>query len=133
MPAPLATQRVPLKNGAVFNDGIRPRILAINPQPTRNTVSGSRTASELSAKTELARLITAENDHVDLIGGGMELDAQASARHLEKRGVDLAFYPHQPHYDMVPNTYSCPASQLLFDETTNRAGWRRHCSAMSPP
>ncbi len=40
---------------------------------------------------ELARLITAENDHVDLIGSGMELDAQASARHLEKRGADSAF------------------------------------------
>jgi hypothetical protein len=97
---------------------MRPRFLAINAQPTRNIASGSRTASELSAKTELARLITAENDHVDLIGGGMELDAQASARHLEKRGVDSAFYPHQPPYDMVSNTYSYPASQLLFYETT---------------
>ena len=55
---------------------------------------------------------------MDLIGGGMELDAQASARHLEKRGVDSAFYPHQPPYDMVSNTYSYPASQLPSYETT---------------
>ena len=59
-------------NAAVFTDGIRPRFLAINPQPTRNIGSGLRTASELSANMELARLITAKNDHVDLIGNGVE-------------------------------------------------------------
>jgi hypothetical protein len=65
-------------DGAVFTDGIRPRFLAINSQCTRNIASGSRTASELSAKMELARMITAENDHVDLIGGGMDVMAVAS-------------------------------------------------------
>jgi hypothetical protein len=65
---------------------------------------------------ELARLITAENDHVGLIGGGMELDAQASARHLEKRGVDSALCPHRSRYDAVTNIHQA-------DEKGRRGGF----------
>ena len=72
------SQDRPLVTGQVLTDSTHRRFLAGNPQPTRKIASGSRTASELSANVELVRLITVENDHVDLIGGGMDVMAVAS-------------------------------------------------------
>jgi hypothetical protein len=72
------SQNRPLVTGPVLTDSTHRRFLAINAQPTRKIASGLSTPSRLSANVELVRLITAENDHMDLIGGGMDVMAVAS-------------------------------------------------------
>jgi transposase len=71
-------------------------------------------------------LETAERG-VDLIGSAMEPDAQASARRLEKRGLDPAFYPDKFPYDATINSYTCPAGKQLPYQTAkhDRVGVER--------
>jgi len=57
---------------------------------------------------------------VDLIGSGMEPNPQTVRRHLEKRGVDPAYYPEQFPYHPATDTYTCPQGKLLRLETTKR-------------
>ncbi len=78
--------------------------------------------------TTRENILAAAEKGVDLIGSTMQPDAQASARRLEKRGVDPAFYPDQFHYDATTNTYTCPAGKPLPYQTTkhDRVGVERH-------
>jgi transposase len=52
--------------------------------------------------TTRENILAAAEKGVDLIGSTMQPDAQASARRLEKRGVDPAFYPDKFPYDATP-------------------------------
>jgi hypothetical protein len=58
----------------------------------------------------------------------MQGDAEATARRLEKRGVDPAFSPQNFSYHPEANTYTCPAQKVLPYRTTkhDRAGVERH-------
>ena len=78
--------------------------------------------------TTRENILAAAEKGVDLMGSTMEPNAQASARRLEKRGVDPAFYPDQFHYDATTNTYTCPAGKPLPYQTTkhDRLGVERH-------
>ena len=65
---------------------------------------------------------------VDLLGGRREGDAEATARRLEKRGVDPAFYPQNFPYDAETHTSTCPAGKRLPYQYTqhDRVGVERH-------
>jgi transposase len=60
---------------------------------------------------------------VDLIGSGLTPNPQTVRRHLEKRGVDPAYYPEQFVYDPATDTYTCPQGRLLHLETIKRDRW----------
>jgi hypothetical protein len=70
--------------------------------------------------TTRENILAAAEKGVDLMGSGMEANAQAVARRLEKRGLDPAFYPEQFPYDAATNTYRYPAGKPLSYETTQR-------------
>jgi hypothetical protein len=78
--------------------------------------------------TTRENILAAAEKCVDLMGSTMQPDAQASARRLEKRGLDPAFYPHEFPYDTATNTYTCPAGKQLPYQTTkhDRVGVERH-------
>jgi transposase len=81
--------------------------------------------------TTRENVLAAADRGLDLIGGTMERnaqDAQAGARRLEQRGIDPAFFPENFHYDAATNSYRCPASKQLGDETTkhDRVGVESH-------
>jgi transposase len=78
--------------------------------------------------TTRENILAAAERGVDLIGGTMQGDAEATARRLEKRGVDPAFYPQNFCYHPDPNTYTCPAQKVLAYRTTqhDRVGVERH-------
>jgi len=78
--------------------------------------------------TTRENIVKAAEKGLDLIGSRMEPDAQASARRLEKRGLDPAFYPDKFPYDAASNTYTCPAGKPLPYQTTkhDRVGVERH-------
>jgi transposase len=78
--------------------------------------------------TTRQNVLAAAERGVDLIGGTMQGDAEATARRLEKRGVDPAFYPQNFSYHPEANTYTCPAQKVLPYRTTkhDRAGVERH-------
>ena len=78
--------------------------------------------------TTRANILAAADRGLDLIGGMLEVDAEATQRRLEKRGVDPAFYPQHFRYDPATNTYTCPAGQALpFSYTKHdRLGVERH-------
>jgi transposase len=91
--------------------------------------------------TTRENILKAAEKGVDLIGSTMQPNAQASARGLEKRGVDPAFYPDKFDYDATTNTYTCPAGKPLPYQTTKhdrlgverkvykaRAADCRHCA-----
>ena len=77
--------------------------------------------------TTRENILAAADRGVDLIGGTMEGDAAATARRLEKRGVDPAFYPQNFSYHPETNTYTCPAGKVLSYRTTkhDRVGVER--------
>lgn len=63
--------------------------------------------------TTRENILWAAEHGVDLIGSLPEAKAQATARRLEKRGIDPGFYPQQFSYDPATNTYTCPAGKVL--------------------
>ena len=77
--------------------------------------------------TTRENILAAAERGVDLIGGTMQGDAEATARRLEKRGVDPAFYPQNFSYHPATNTYTCPAQKVLSYRTTqhDRVGVER--------
>ncbi len=77
--------------------------------------------------TTRENILAADDRGVDLIGGMMQGDAEATARRLEKRGVDPAFYPQNFIYHPETNTYTCPAGKVLSYRTTkhDRVGVER--------
>jgi hypothetical protein len=72
---------------------------------------GYRTRENMLAAAEMG---------VDLMGSGMEPNAQAGAGRLLKRGVDPAFYPDKFPYHAATNTCTGPAGKQLSYETTKR-------------
>ena len=78
--------------------------------------------------TTRENVLAAAERGVDLIGGTMQGDAEATARRLEKRGVSPAFYPQNFPYDAATNTYTCPAGKGLPYQYTkhDRVGVERH-------
>jgi len=70
--------------------------------------------------TTRENILQAADLGVDLIGGGMEPNAQAVARRLQKRGIDPAFYPDKFPYDAASDTCRCPQGKPLAYETTKR-------------
>ena len=77
--------------------------------------------------TTRENILTADDRGVDLIGGTMQGDTEATMRRLEKRGVNPAFYPQNFSYHPETNTYTCPAQKVLTYRTTkhDRAGVER--------
>jgi transposase len=77
--------------------------------------------------TTRENILGAAEKGVDLMGSGMEPDAQATTRRLQQRGVDPAFYADQFPYDAATNTYTCPAGKQLPYQTTkhDRVGVER--------
>jgi hypothetical protein len=69
----------------------------------------------------------ADDRGVDLIGGTMQGDAEATARRLEKRGVAPAFYPQNFAYHPETHPYPCPEPKVLSYRTTqhDRGGVER--------
>jgi hypothetical protein len=63
--------------------------------------------------TTRENILAAADRGLDLIGGTLEVDADANRQRLEKRGVDPAFHPQHFRYDPETNTYTCPAGQTL--------------------
>jgi len=77
--------------------------------------------------TTRENILAAADEGVDLIGSGMEPDAQAATRRLQQRGIDPAFYPDQFLYAAASNTYRCPQGKPLPYQTTkhDRVGVER--------
>jgi transposase len=78
--------------------------------------------------TTRENILAAAEQGVDLIGGTMQGDAEATTRRLQQRGVDPAFYPQNFPYRPETNTYTCPADKVLAYQTTkhDRVGVERH-------
>ena len=78
--------------------------------------------------TTRANILAAADGGLDLIGGTLAADAEATTRRLEKRGVDPAFYPQHFRYDPATDTSLCPAGQVLHFSYTkhDRLGVERH-------
>lgn len=78
--------------------------------------------------TTRENVLAAAERGVELIGGTMQGDREATTRRLEQRGVDPAFYPHNFRYHPETNTYTCPAEKVLPFQTTkrDRVGVERH-------
>ena len=70
--------------------------------------------------TTRENVLAAAERGVDLIGGTMQAEAEATLRRLEQRGVDPAFYPQNFRYHPETNTYLCPAGKVLAFQTTKR-------------
>jgi transposase len=67
--------------------------------------------------TTRENVLAAAEKGVDLIGGMMEPDAEASPRRLKQRGVDPAFYAENFRDNPATNTYACPAGKALPYQT----------------
>jgi transposase len=78
--------------------------------------------------TTRENILEAAQQGVDLIGSGLEADAEATTRRLQQRGVDAAFYPERFRYQEGSNTYICPQGKPLPYQTTkhDRVGVERH-------
>jgi transposase len=78
--------------------------------------------------TTRENILAADERGLDLIGGTLAADPEATTRRLEQRGVDPAFYPQNFRYDAARNTYPCPAGKVLPFQTIkhDRVGVERH-------
>jgi transposase len=78
--------------------------------------------------TTRENILAAAERGLDLMGGTLEPDAEASRRRQEKRGVDPAFHAPNFRYEAESNTYICPAGKVLPFQTTklDRVGVERH-------
>jgi hypothetical protein len=86
----------------------------------RQTGQAPKTLVVDEGYTTRENVLAAAELGVDLVGSGMEPNPQTVRRHLEKRGVDPAYYPDQFPYDPATDTYTCPQGKPLRLETTKR-------------
>jgi hypothetical protein len=70
--------------------------------------------------TTRENILAAAERGLDLIGGTLQTEAEATQRRLAQRGVDPGFYPQHFRYDPATNTYTCPAGNALLYRTTRR-------------
>ena len=76
----------------------------VGQEPTQVVVDGGFTSRE--------NILAMSKREVDLIGS-MEVGVAQSAGQMKRRGVDSSFYPEAFHYDVVNDTYTCPAGKIL--------------------
>jgi transposase len=84
--------------------------------------------------TTRQNILAAAERGLELIGGTMQGDAEATRRRLAQRGVEAAFYPEKFAYHPETNTYTCPAGKRLAYQTTkhDRVGVERHVYKAPP-
>jgi transposase len=70
--------------------------------------------------TTRENIVAAAEQGVDLIGSAMQPPVAATARRLEKRGLDPAFFPPHFRYDPATDTYTCPLGKTLPHRATRR-------------
>ncbi len=70
--------------------------------------------------TTRENVLAAAERGVDLIGSTLQPKTEAARKHLERRGIDPAFYPEKFHYHPESNSYTCPQGKQLTHRRTRR-------------
>ena len=70
--------------------------------------------------TTRENVLAAAERGVDLIGSSLQPKTEAARKHLERRGVDAAFYPEKFRYDPESDSYTCPEGKKLAHRATRR-------------